>query len=105
MSRSMNEIEADVTDRLELQMGFDLLDVKAAQDGARGNWASPRDAPQPEPPWPDVNSVMIKFLIAKAVECLNAGMEPSAVITQCAVHAWFEGGVEGYDGGRRDARA
>lgn len=35
---------------------------------------------------------------------VDAGMDPQTAAWQLAVHSWFEGGIENYDRGQRDAR-
>ncbi len=82
-----------------------LLKHKDAQDAARGDWASPRAARQPSPPWPDENCPVLRYLLWKANESLDHGMDIRTALIQLAVHAWFEGGVENYDRGRRDGQA
>jgi hypothetical protein len=52
---------------------------------------------------PAENSPMLRFLLWKATASIEAGMDLRSALTQLAVHAWFEGGVENYDRGRRDA--
>ncbi len=74
------------------------------QDASRGDWLSPRDRTIPEPPWPDENSPMLRFLLWKAARRIERGMPVNEALLDLAVHAWFEGGVEGYDRGQRDAR-
>lgn len=73
-------------------------------DAARGGWTSPREARMPDPPWPAHDDPMLWFLIEKANASLDAGMDPSIALRQLAVHAWFEGGIDGYDRGQADAR-
>jgi hypothetical protein len=46
---------------------------------------------------------MLRFLLWKATTSVEAGMDARSAVTQLAVHAWYEGGVENYDRGRRDA--
>jgi hypothetical protein len=46
---------------------------------------------------------MLLFLLWKATASVEAGMDLRSALTQMAVHTWFEGGVENYDRGRRDA--
>lgn len=75
---------------------------KAGQDEQRGDWPSPREARQPFPPWPAKNEPMLTFLLREAQEQLSAGLPINVVMLQLAVHAWFEGGIDGYDRGRRD---
>lgn len=42
-------------------------------------------------------------LLLKAEASVAAGMDVRTAMTQLAVHAWFEGGIENYDRGRQDA--
>lgn len=74
------------------------------QDRRRGSWPSPRAAAMPNPPWPHRDSAMLKFLLAKARASIDAGMDIDTALLQLATHAWFEGGIEGYDRGQADAR-
>ena len=96
-----DEIEASLIVPGDVADG--LINLRAAQDAHRGPWPSPRDARQPEPPWPAENSPMLRFLLWKTNASVEAGMDMRSALTQLAVHAWFEGGVENYDRGRRDA--
>jgi hypothetical protein len=51
--------------------------------------AALRDRPQPEPPWPDPDNVMLDFLIERAKQLAGTdGVEPALV--WLAVHAWRE---------------
>jgi hypothetical protein len=74
------------------------------QDAARGDWPNPRDGMMPAPPWPDEDNPMLRFLLWKAARRIERGMPVNQALLDLAVHAWFEGGVEGYDRGQRDAR-
>ncbi|MEV0994707.1 hypothetical protein [Nonomuraea sp. NPDC050202] len=47
---------------------------------------------------------MLRFLLWKAARRIERGMPVNQALLDLAVHAWFEGGVEGYDRGQRDAR-
>lgn len=75
------------------------------QDARRGDWASPRHAAQPSPPWPDADNPILRYLLWKAQASLDGGMDARTALLQLAVHAWFEGGIENYDLGRRDVVA
>jgi hypothetical protein len=44
------------------------------------------------------------LLLYKAQASMDAGMDIKVAMLQLAVAAWFEGGVENYDRGQRDAR-
>ena len=102
----------DCRDALRSEGGLSLLPEVveptlgyiAAQDAERGDWLDPRDAKQPEAPWPDENNPMLKFLLQKARASLDAGMDPMVAVLQATAHARFEGGIENYDRGQRDAR-
>jgi hypothetical protein len=74
------------------------------QDQERGDWPSPRNADQPFPPWPQRDSPVLRYLLYKARAQLDAGADVDSVLLDLAVHAWFEGGIENYDRGQRDAR-
>jgi hypothetical protein len=76
-----------------------------AQDADRGGrWASPRAAEQPDPPWPSLDSPVLRYLLVKAEASVSAGMDIGTALMQLAVHAWFEGGIENYDRGQADGR-
>jgi hypothetical protein len=79
------------------------IKVREAQDAHRGDWPSPREFKQPDPPWPHENSPILQYLLWKAKASLEKGMDVRSTLIQLAVEAWFEGGVENYDRGRRDA--
>jgi hypothetical protein len=96
-----DEIEASMIVPGDVADG--VINLRSAQDAHRGQWQSPRDARQPDPPWPAENSPMLRFLLWKANASVEAGMDVRSALTQLAVHAWYEGGVENYDLGRRDA--
>jgi hypothetical protein len=102
MSPTPNEIEAGLS--LPDTIVDPALERVANQDHTRGDWTSPREATQPNPPWPDEDNPMMRFLLAKAIASVEAGMERDIAMLQLAAHAWFEGGIEGYDRGQRDAR-
>lgn len=75
------------------------------QDAERGPWESQRRKKMPDPPFPDPDNPMLKYLLEQAVQQLTTGDETiNNVLTHLAVHAWYEGGIEGYDRGQRDAR-
>lgn len=52
-----------------------------------------RSRNQPNPPWPDLDSPMVGYLIERALEILEESGTESA-ITWAVVHAWFEATVE-----------
>ena len=62
------------------------------------------EARQPAPPWADTGDAMLRLLLYKAQSSMDAGMDSQVAMLQLAVHAWFEGPVENYDRGQRDAR-
>jgi hypothetical protein len=74
------------------------------QDKERGDWPSQREVPQPQPPWPSQDNPVMRYLLWKAKASVDAGMKPADAMIVLAVHAWFEGGIEGYDRGQRDSR-
>lgn len=80
------------------------LSYIAAQDAERGDWSSPRVAEQPDAPWPAEDNLMLRFRLQRARASLEAGMDPMVTVLQATAHAWFEGGIENYDRGQRDAR-
>lgn len=102
MTPTPDEIEASLT--LPPAVVEPVLAMKDAQDEGRGDWPSPRLADQPAPPWPDEDSPILRYLLAKAQASLDAGMDVRTALIQLGVHAWFEGGIENYDRGQRDAR-
>jgi hypothetical protein len=81
-----------------------LLATKSRQDRERGNWASPREVNQPQAPGPTRTVPVLRYLLFEAEASVEAGMDVGTTMLHLAVHAWFEGGVEDYDRGQRDAR-
>ncbi|XVX21471.1 hypothetical protein ACQP1U_06275 [Actinomycetota bacterium] len=73
------------------------------QDRQRGPWVSPRRGEMPEPPWPATDNPVLRALLDQARRNLQVDGVETALI-HLATHAWFEGGIEGYDRGQRDAR-
>jgi|JI10StandDraft_1071094.scaffolds.fasta_scaffold04826_4 hypothetical protein len=74
-----------------------------AQDAARGDWADPRRAQMPDPPWPSRDDPTLRALLDQARRQLaTEGVE--AALIHLATHCWFEGGIEAYDRGQQDAR-
>lgn len=74
------------------------------QDSSRGDWASPCRSKMPNPPWPTTDNPVLRALLDQArghVE--DKGVD--AALLHLATHCWFEGGIEGYDRGQRDARS
>lgn len=60
-------------------------------------------ATMPDPPWPSPDNPMLAALLRDARKNIDALGVDSALV-QLATHCWFEGGIEGYDHGQRDAR-
>ena len=82
------------------------LDHAQQQDANRGDWPSPRTGvQQPNPPFPATDNPMLVLLLTRARAQLEAGRDIDTVLLHLAVHAWFEGHIEGYDRGRREAAA
>jgi hypothetical protein len=52
-----------------------------------------RSRSQPNPPWPDLDSPMVGYLIERALEIFEDS-GPESAITWAVVHAWFESTVE-----------
>lgn len=102
MTRTPDEIERGLT--IPADIANPALEYVATQDAERGDWANPRDARQPDAPWPDADNPMLRLLLHKAQASIEAGMDIEMATLQLAVHAWFEGGVENYDRGQHDAR-
>ena len=103
MPRSPDEIEASLL--LPDDITESIVVYKEDQDTIRGaRWPSPREANQPSPPWPSQDNVMLRYLLIKAEKSIAAGMDRRTALSQLAVHAWFEGGVENYDRGQMDGR-
>jgi hypothetical protein len=55
-----------------------------------------RHSTQPETPWPAIDNVMLRFLIAEALE-LATTESTETVALWLAVHAWFEGALAEVD--------
>jgi hypothetical protein len=102
MTPTPDEIEQAI--RVPEQIAMPAFARKDQQDAERGDWPSPRDSQQPAPPWPGEDDPMLRLLLHRAIASLDAGMDLKPALLQLAVHAWFEGGVENYDRGQRDAR-
>lgn len=102
MARTPDEIEASI--QIPEHIALPAMKRPEEQAQARGNWPNPRDAQQPEPPWPSENDPILRLLLYKAQASIDAGMDVPSALLQLAVHAWFEGGVENYERGQRDAR-
>lgn len=75
------------------------------QDMARGPWPTQRTGKMPNPPFPDPANPILKALLHDAHKKLASGADAEVTLAHLAVHAWFEGGIEGYDRGQADARA
>jgi len=73
------------------------------QDMQRGSWPTPRTAKMPDPPWPSPENPMLAALLGDARKNVDT-LGVDAALLQLATHCWFEGGIEGYDRGQRDAR-
>lgn len=74
------------------------------QNASRGDWPDPRDARMPDPPWPAPDDPTLRALLDQARQNVKDGSVETALL-HLATHCWFEGGVEGYDRGQRDARS
>jgi hypothetical protein len=70
------------------------------QDLRRGPWPSLRGVEQPQPPWPSEDNEMLRFLFWQYQARVDAGLPAENAMVVTAVHAWYEGGIEGYDRGR-----
>jgi hypothetical protein len=102
MARTPENIEASL--EIPAEIAGPAMSKPKEQAAGRGDWSDPREARQPDSPWPDGDDPMLRYLLYKAHASLDAGMDPEVALLQLAVHAWFEGGVENYDRGQRDAR-
>lgn len=103
MTRTPDEIEASLM--IPAEVAEPVFSYKEAQDAARdGRWPSPREANQPDSPWPSQDNVMLRYLLVKADQSIAAGMDLRTALLQLAVHAWFEGDIENYDRGQVDGR-
>lgn len=75
------------------------------QDAERGAWPSSREgATQPNPLFPSADNPILAYLLAAANGAVDAGEDVAVTTLHLAVHAWFEGHIEGYDRGQQDAR-
>lgn len=102
MERTPNEIEASL--EIPTEIAEPALRRTAEQAEHRGDWPDPREARQPDAPWPAHDDPALRLLMYTAQASIEAGMKPELAMLQLAVHAWFEGGVANYDRGQRDAR-
>lgn len=73
------------------------------QDAARGSWPTPRTK-MPAFPFPDYENPVLEMLVANANRSIGEGKDVLRMLTHLAVHAWFEGGVAGYDRGQEHGR-
>jgi hypothetical protein len=87
------------------ELGDAVFAYREAQDATRGEWPSMRTVDEPAFPWPDTDNEMLRYLLWKYNGMLASDADPRTVILDLAVHAWFEGGIIGYDKGRQDAAA
>ncbi len=56
------------------------------------------DPPFPNPPFPHHNSPMLNVVVENSLNALRSGeADAEAAIIHAAVHAWYEGHVEGED--------
>ena len=56
-----------------------------------------RTAEMPEPPWPDTDNPMLRYLLQGAEAMLKRGTEPREVLLQALVHGWSEGFMAAFD--------
>lgn len=76
------------------------------QDQERGAWPRLRGVPmggRPSAPWPEKDNPVLAYLLEEARKDARE-LDTDTAMIQLAVHAWFEGHIEGYDHGQRDAR-
>ena len=73
------------------------------QDRARGPWTSPRNGEMYQPPWPEIDNPILRYLLHKFQASVDAGMDVMGAAASLAAHSWFEGGIENYDRGRSDS--
>ena len=83
----------------------DAVAYLECQDAERGPWPSPREgADVTGPPYPTADNPVLGYLVAAARSAVDSGTDLGETIVQLAVHAWFEGHIEGYDRGQHAAR-
>jgi len=75
------------------------------QDMARGDWPTQRTSKMPNPPWPHPQNPALAALLDDARKKIADGKDSNLAMVHLATHCWFEGGIEGYDRGQRDARS
>ncbi|WP_156368041.1 hypothetical protein [Aeromicrobium sp. Leaf291] len=91
------------TFRTDAQLALDVAAHTARQNADRGAWSDPRaDAHMPDPAFPDPDNPVLDYLVRTAEASLRRGENIQLTLVHLAVHAWFEGGVAGYDRGRGD---
>lgn len=102
MSQTPDEIEASlhVPDVIAELAGRHRI----LQEMERGDWPNQRDVLPPDPPWPEATNPILQSLLHRAHAGLEAGMALEDVLSRLATRAWFEGGIEGYARGQREAR-
>jgi hypothetical protein len=56
------------------------------------------DTPFPSPPFPDPDNALLRIIIERAVTEYESGqVEVSGAVLYAAVHAWYEGHIQGED--------
>jgi hypothetical protein len=52
----------------------------------------------PHPPYPDPDSQILKLIVNNAIGAIRSGeVDAEGAILHAAVHAWYEGHIEGED--------
>src|SRR5713101_6922934 len=69
-----------------------------SNDGTRAAPASQPDHPLPTPPFPAPDNAILRRIIDAARASHTAGtLDLAGAITRAAIHAWFEGHIQGED--------
>ena len=56
------------------------------------------EAPMPSPPFPNPDSRLLRLIITNAINSMRSGeTNAEGAILHAAVHAWYEGHIEGED--------
>lgn len=109
---SSAELHDAKAQRVTIENGFDIpnnivsamTSFEKAQDETRGEWPSNRLTGVPGASLGSREHPMVGWLIEIFHAKIAAGVDVKAAALSLALNSWFEGGVESYDRGQRDAR-
>ena len=97
---STDELVARMSPELKARMEQYLADERVRRAGQ----PMPRHTEMPNPPYPAEDNPMLEYLIeASRAQRHHGGVREDGELIWLAVHAWFEGQIEGFDRGWREA--